>query len=169
ETLAIRKWLVDDVKTKGFIHHFLSTLICQIVPNDQATTARAIWDIIGRHYGCKDLSTQFVIRKQLATLHMKDASDASRYVGEHLSLRCHLLNSDGWAGPEALKPKPYVGPIQGFGGLRAGLEFGGGPSLGPKPGLYLYNFVVPGGCHKYYVTLILFGNPLPRQWHTVIL
>ncbi|KIK92934.1 hypothetical protein PAXRUDRAFT_146187 [Paxillus rubicundulus Ve08.2h10] len=86
ETLAIRKWLVDDIKTKGFIHCFLSTPIRQIVPNDQATTVRAIWDIIGRHYRRKDLSTQFVIRKQLAALRMKDASNASRYVGEHLSL-----------------------------------------------------------------------------------
>ncbi|KAF8833427.1 hypothetical protein BDN67DRAFT_876164, partial [Paxillus ammoniavirescens] len=50
-----------------------------------------IWELIGRHYGCKDLSTQFVIHKQLAALRMKDASDASRYVGEHLSLRCRLL------------------------------------------------------------------------------
>ncbi|KAF9233111.1 hypothetical protein BU15DRAFT_66875 [Melanogaster broomeanus] len=48
--------------------------------------------------------------------------------------------------PSSPKPKPYVGPaqpgpIQGFGGLRAGLQFGGGPSLGPKPGLSLYNSV----------------------------
>ncbi|KIJ10393.1 hypothetical protein PAXINDRAFT_35786, partial [Paxillus involutus ATCC 200175] len=91
ETLAIRKWLVDDVKMKGFIHRFLSTPIHQIVPNDQATTACAIWETIGRHYGRKDLCTQFVICKQLAALHMKDASDVSRYVGEHLSLRCRLL------------------------------------------------------------------------------
>ncbi|KAF8834253.1 hypothetical protein BDN67DRAFT_873572, partial [Paxillus ammoniavirescens] len=91
ETLAIRKWLVDNIKTKGFIHRFLSTPIRQIVPNDLATMARAIWDIIGQHYGRKDLSTQFIIRKQLAALHMKDASDVSRYVGEHFSLRCRLL------------------------------------------------------------------------------
>ncbi|KIK76459.1 hypothetical protein PAXRUDRAFT_71869, partial [Paxillus rubicundulus Ve08.2h10] len=80
ETSAIRKWLVDDVKTKGFIHRFLSPPIRQIVPNDQTTTARTIWDIIGRHYGRKDLSTQFIICKQLAALRMKDTSDASRYV-----------------------------------------------------------------------------------------
>ncbi|KIK99013.1 hypothetical protein PAXRUDRAFT_133035, partial [Paxillus rubicundulus Ve08.2h10] len=46
ETLATMKWLVDDIKMKGFIHCFLSTPICQIVPNDQATTACAIWEII---------------------------------------------------------------------------------------------------------------------------
>ncbi|KAF8836927.1 hypothetical protein BDN67DRAFT_910177, partial [Paxillus ammoniavirescens] len=91
ETLAIRKWLVDDIKMKGFIHCFLSTLIHQIGPNDQATTAHAIWDIIGQHYGRKDLITQFVIHKQLAALRIKDASDVSCYVGKHLSLRCHLL------------------------------------------------------------------------------
>ncbi|KAF9240734.1 hypothetical protein BU15DRAFT_61388 [Melanogaster broomeanus] len=48
--------------------------------------------------------------------------------------------------PSSPEPKPYVGPaqpgpIQGFGGLRARLQFGGGPSLGPKPGLSLYNSV----------------------------
>ncbi|KIK73126.1 hypothetical protein PAXRUDRAFT_179202 [Paxillus rubicundulus Ve08.2h10] len=86
ETLAIRKWLVDNITIKGFIHCFLSTPICQIVTNNQATTVCTIWDIIGRHYGCRDLSTQFVIHKQLAALHMKDAVNVSCYVGEHLSL-----------------------------------------------------------------------------------
>ncbi|KIK89787.1 hypothetical protein PAXRUDRAFT_802107 [Paxillus rubicundulus Ve08.2h10] len=55
------------------------------------TMVHTIWDIIGRHYGRKDLSTQFIIRKQLAALCMKDASDTSHYVGEHLSLHCCLL------------------------------------------------------------------------------
>ncbi|KIK78272.1 hypothetical protein PAXRUDRAFT_164426 [Paxillus rubicundulus Ve08.2h10] len=86
ETLAIRKRLVDNVKTKCFIHCFLSTPIHQIVHNDQATTVHVIWEIIGQHYGCKDSSTQFVIHKQLAALCMKDGSDVSCYVGEHLSL-----------------------------------------------------------------------------------
>ncbi|KIK79078.1 hypothetical protein PAXRUDRAFT_162253 [Paxillus rubicundulus Ve08.2h10] len=83
ETTAIRNWLVDDIKMKGFIHHFLSTPIRQMIPDDQ--------ELIGCHYGRKNLGTQFIIRKQLAALHMKDAPDASRYMGEHLSLRCRLL------------------------------------------------------------------------------
>ncbi|KIK91868.1 hypothetical protein PAXRUDRAFT_75837, partial [Paxillus rubicundulus Ve08.2h10] len=80
EITAIHKWLVDDVKAKGFIHRFLSTPICQLIPENQVMTARAIWNLIGHHYGQKDLSTQFILRKQLAALCMKDASDASRYV-----------------------------------------------------------------------------------------
>ncbi|KIK79508.1 hypothetical protein PAXRUDRAFT_80699, partial [Paxillus rubicundulus Ve08.2h10] len=80
EITALRKWLIDDIKAKGFIHRFLSTPICQLIPNDKTMTARAIWELIGRHYGRKDLSMQFVIRKQLAVLRMKDASNTSHYV-----------------------------------------------------------------------------------------
>ncbi|KIK89779.1 hypothetical protein PAXRUDRAFT_802083 [Paxillus rubicundulus Ve08.2h10] len=91
ETTVICKWLVDDVKTMGFIHHFLSTPIHQLIPDNQVMTAQAIWELIGRHYGWKGLSMQFIIHKQLAALCMKDASDTSCYVGEHLSLCCCLL------------------------------------------------------------------------------
>ncbi|KIK81355.1 hypothetical protein PAXRUDRAFT_156295 [Paxillus rubicundulus Ve08.2h10] len=91
EIMAICKWLVDDVKVKGFIHCFLSTPICQLIPENQVMTAQAIWDLIGRHYRRKDLSMQFILHKQLAALCMKDASDTSCYVGEHLSLHCRLL------------------------------------------------------------------------------
>ncbi|KIK90656.1 hypothetical protein PAXRUDRAFT_73102, partial [Paxillus rubicundulus Ve08.2h10] len=80
ETIAIRKWLVNDVKMKGFIHHLLSNLICQMIPDDQVMTACMIWELIGWHYRHKDLSTQFIIRKQLTVLCMKDVPDASRYV-----------------------------------------------------------------------------------------
>ncbi|KIL00098.1 hypothetical protein PAXRUDRAFT_776086 [Paxillus rubicundulus Ve08.2h10] len=89
--MAIHKWLVDDMKAKGFIHHFLSTHIHQLIPENQVMTAWAIWDLIGHHYGWKDLSMQFILHKQLAALCMKDASDTSHYVGEHLSLCCCLL------------------------------------------------------------------------------
>ncbi|KIK90600.1 hypothetical protein PAXRUDRAFT_82618, partial [Paxillus rubicundulus Ve08.2h10] len=74
------KWLIDDVKTKGFIHCFLSTPIHQLIPNDKTITARAIWELIGHHYRCKDLSMQFIIHKQLAALYMKDRCNASCYV-----------------------------------------------------------------------------------------
>ncbi|KIK82111.1 hypothetical protein PAXRUDRAFT_154515 [Paxillus rubicundulus Ve08.2h10] len=91
EITALHKWLIDNIKAKGFIHCFLSMPICQLIPNDKTMTTQAIWELIGCHYGCKDLSMQFIIHKQLATLHMKDASDASCYVGEHLSLQYCLL------------------------------------------------------------------------------
>ncbi|KAF9223356.1 hypothetical protein BS17DRAFT_671238, partial [Gyrodon lividus] len=91
ETIVICKWLADNVKTKGFIHRFLSTPIRQLVPDNQVMMAQAIWELIGCHYGRKDLSMQFVICKQLATLCMKNASDTSHYVGKHLSLHCCLL------------------------------------------------------------------------------
>ncbi|KIK74966.1 hypothetical protein PAXRUDRAFT_174232, partial [Paxillus rubicundulus Ve08.2h10] len=91
ETMAICKWLVDDMKAKGFIHRFLSIPIHQLIPENQVMMARAIWELIGCHYGQKDLSTQFILCKQLAALRIKDASDASRYVGKHLSLCCRLL------------------------------------------------------------------------------
>ncbi|KIK80493.1 hypothetical protein PAXRUDRAFT_158531 [Paxillus rubicundulus Ve08.2h10] len=91
EITTLCKWLIDDVKAKGFIHCFLSMPICQLISNDKTMTAQAIWELIGHHYGRKDPSMQFVIHEQLAALHMKDMSDASRYVGEHLSLQCCLL------------------------------------------------------------------------------
>lgn len=91
ETKAIRAWLVDDLKAKSHITRRLSPTVQQLVSSSHRVSARAAWKTLEGHYGRIDVSSQHVIRQSIHSLHMKDAQDASNYVGKHATLRERLL------------------------------------------------------------------------------
>ena len=91
ESKKMREWLINDSQAKTIILRRLGTCARKLIPRSSDTTARAIWQIFRSHYHRIDISTQFVLRRRIQSLRMKDSADADRYVGDHIECRDRLL------------------------------------------------------------------------------
>lgn len=91
ELLAMRAWLIDDSKAKTIILRRLTPGVSLLIPHTTNTTARGAWQILRDHFHRSDVSSQYVLRRQIQALRMKDSQDGSRYVGQHISYRDRLI------------------------------------------------------------------------------
>lgn len=91
ESKAIREWLINDLKAKSIITRHLSMTVQQLISTHHSVTARDAWSILSSHFRRVDMGSQHVVRQSLYALQMKDAADASNYVGQHCVLRERLL------------------------------------------------------------------------------
>ncbi|KAG0702116.1 hypothetical protein DFH29DRAFT_777035, partial [Suillus ampliporus] len=78
-------WLISDSKAKTIILCKLTLSIHLLIPRNSSVTVHKAWKILKDHFHRNDISSQFVIRRHIQALHMKDAQDASNYVGQHIS------------------------------------------------------------------------------------
>jgi hypothetical protein len=92
ESTAIRAWLIADSKAKTIILCKLAPAIHLLIPRTTVVTAREAWTILRNHFHRNDVSSQYVIRRRIQSLRMKDALDASNYVGQHISCRDRLIS-----------------------------------------------------------------------------
>ncbi|KAG2159091.1 uncharacterized protein EDB93DRAFT_1076042 [Suillus bovinus] len=83
ETTAIREWLINDLKAKAIITCRLSISVQQLISTSHKVSVCDAWKTLEDHFGHMDMGSQHVIRQNLYALHMKDAADASNYVGQH--------------------------------------------------------------------------------------
>ncbi|KIK36396.1 hypothetical protein CY34DRAFT_94470 [Suillus luteus UH-Slu-Lm8-n1] len=90
ESKAIRLWLINDLKAKAIITRRLSVTVQQLISTHHSVTARDAWTTLATHFGRIDMGSQHVVRQSLYALQMKDAADASNYVGQHCVLRERL-------------------------------------------------------------------------------
>jgi hypothetical protein len=91
ESAAIHAWLIADSKAKTIILCKLAPAIHLLIPRTTVVTARESWTILRNHFHRNDVSSQYVIRRRIQSLRMKDTSDASSYVGQHISCRDRLI------------------------------------------------------------------------------
>ncbi|OAX39520.1 hypothetical protein K503DRAFT_665121, partial [Rhizopogon vinicolor AM-OR11-026] len=91
ETAAMRAWLIDDSKAKTIILCRLTPGVGLLVPRATNVTARAAWKVLQDHFHRSDVSSQYVLRRQIQALRMKDSLDGSQYVGQHISCRDRLI------------------------------------------------------------------------------
>ncbi|KAG2340505.1 hypothetical protein BDR05DRAFT_950396 [Suillus weaverae] len=68
EKKAMIEWIKEDAQAKGIIYR-------------ESLTARQQWDILSKHFGHLDMTSQFELWDQLFNEKLKDADDASRYIG----------------------------------------------------------------------------------------
>lgn len=87
EKAAIRAWLINNSKAKTIILCKLALSIHLLIPCNTSVTAHEAWKILQDHFHCNNVSSQFVICRWIQILRMKDAHNASNYVGQHIS--CH--------------------------------------------------------------------------------
>lgn len=73
------KWIKEDAQAKGIISRRLSPVIQTLL--DEALTARQQWESLAKHFSRLDITSQFELREQLFNEKLKDAEDASRYIG----------------------------------------------------------------------------------------
>ena len=119
ETKAIRSWLVDDLKAKAIITRRLSTSVQQFISDDHTVSARKAWTMLADHYSRTDVGSQYLVRKTLGSLQMKDTADVANYIGRHTTLRERLLRmggtySDDDAIYQLLRGLPNTGPWSQF-------------------------------------------------------
>ncbi|OAX32085.1 hypothetical protein K503DRAFT_677394, partial [Rhizopogon vinicolor AM-OR11-026] len=91
ELAAMRAWLIDDSKAKTIILRRLTPGVSLLIPRTTNATAREAWKILRDHFHRSDVSSQYVLRRQIQGLRMKDSLDGSRYVGQHISYRDRLI------------------------------------------------------------------------------
>ncbi|KIK44429.1 hypothetical protein CY34DRAFT_37599, partial [Suillus luteus UH-Slu-Lm8-n1] len=91
EKAAMRTWLINNSKAKTIILCKLAPSIHLLIPRNTSVTAREAWKILKDHFHRNDVSSQFVIRRHIQALCMKDAHDANNYVGQHISCRDCLI------------------------------------------------------------------------------
>ncbi|KAG2132276.1 uncharacterized protein EDB93DRAFT_1255255 [Suillus bovinus] len=82
ETLAL---------SKAIITCCLSISVQQLISTSHKVSACDAWKTLEDHFGCTNMGSQHIIHQSLYTLQMKDAADASNYVGQHAVLWEHLL------------------------------------------------------------------------------
>lgn len=75
------EWIKEDAQAKGIISRRLSPVVQTLL--DEALTARQQpeWESLAKHFGRLDVTSQFELREQLFNEKLKDADDASRYIG----------------------------------------------------------------------------------------
>jgi len=88
---AIRTWLINDSKAKTIILCKLAPSIHLLIPRNTAITSHEAWKILRDHFHRNDVSSQFVIRRRIQALRMKDASEANNYIGLHISYHDRLI------------------------------------------------------------------------------
>lgn len=83
EQEAIRAWFKDDGVAKSIILRKINSSVLTLIPDDVAITAREVWNTLSELYDRSDVSLQFSLRAHIATLEMKGAGDAEKYVASH--------------------------------------------------------------------------------------
>jgi hypothetical protein len=91
EKIAMRTWLINDSKAKTILLRRLAPGVSLLIPRTAGVTAHLAWKTLRDHFHRSDVSSQYVIRRQIQSLHMKDSLDGSRYVGQHISYRDRLI------------------------------------------------------------------------------
>ena len=68
---------------KSIILCKVSSITLSIIPNDISITVWEIWTLLANLYDRNDISLQFTIQNQIATLKMHGAADAEKYMAAH--------------------------------------------------------------------------------------
>ncbi|KAG0692406.1 hypothetical protein DFH29DRAFT_817600, partial [Suillus ampliporus] len=79
EKKEIIDWIKEDAQAKGIISRRLSPVVQSLL--DKSLTARQQWESLAKHFGRLDVTSQFELQEQLFNETLKDADDASRYIG----------------------------------------------------------------------------------------
>ncbi|KAG2747159.1 hypothetical protein P692DRAFT_20695832, partial [Suillus brevipes Sb2] len=79
EKKAMIEWIKEDAQAKGIICRRISPVVQSLL--GESLTARQQWDILSKHFGRLNMTSQFELRDQLFNEKLKDADDASRYIG----------------------------------------------------------------------------------------
>lgn len=79
EKKAMIEWIKEDAQAKGIICRRISPVVQSLL--GESLTARQQWDTLSKHFGRLDMTSQFELRDQLFNEKLKDADDASRYIG----------------------------------------------------------------------------------------
>jgi len=79
ERKAMKEWLKEDAQAKAIIGRKLSPVVQNMLNED--FSAREQWEMLAKRFARLDVTSQFELRTQLFTERLKDADDASRYLG----------------------------------------------------------------------------------------
>ena len=89
EKEKILDWLAKDVQAKALIDRKISIVVVSLLNEQQ--TAREQWDVLANHYGHTDILSQYQLRAHVRLEKLKDAEDASHYVGVFEDARHRFL------------------------------------------------------------------------------
>jgi hypothetical protein len=70
------------VKANSAICHCLTPLVQTNIPTTSDYSVHNTWEHLKETYYKSDVSAQFMLREQVASLRLWDAADAERYLGE---------------------------------------------------------------------------------------
>ncbi|KAF9222129.1 hypothetical protein BS17DRAFT_685162, partial [Gyrodon lividus] len=73
------EWIKDNTKAKEIICWKISCVVLSLL--DEKKSASKQWEILAGHYAQVDILSQFELQVQISMEHLKDASDATRYLG----------------------------------------------------------------------------------------
>ncbi|KAG2737876.1 hypothetical protein P692DRAFT_20851762 [Suillus brevipes Sb2] len=79
ELVLMRDWVKEDAQTKAIIGRRLSPVVQNML--GEKLTARQQWDMLIKRFARLDVTSQFELRTQLFSEKLKDAEDASRFLG----------------------------------------------------------------------------------------
>ncbi|KIJ13147.1 hypothetical protein PAXINDRAFT_81723, partial [Paxillus involutus ATCC 200175] len=89
EIKEMKEWIRDDAKAKEIICRKILSLVLSIL--DEKKSARKQWGILATHYARLDITSQFELQAQISTERLKDASDATRYLGAFQDARRRFI------------------------------------------------------------------------------
>ncbi|KAF8552058.1 hypothetical protein OG21DRAFT_1391408, partial [Imleria badia] len=79
EKEEILEWLAKDAQAKSLIDRKISPLVANLL--DESQTARQQWESLSKYYSRNDLLSQYELRIRIQSEKLKDAEDATRYIG----------------------------------------------------------------------------------------
>ena len=89
EKEKILDWLAKDAQAKALVNRKISTVIANQLNENQ--TARTQWDILSECYSRNDILSQYELCARVHSEKLKDADDASRYLGIFEDARCRFI------------------------------------------------------------------------------
>lgn len=89
ELERILDWLAKDAQMKALIDCKVSTVVTNLLSELQ--TARQQWELLAQHYSCNDILSQYELRIRVRSKKLKDAEDATHYVGVFEDTRRRFL------------------------------------------------------------------------------
>lgn len=79
ELTLMKEWVKEDAQTKAIIRCRLSPVVQNML--GEKLTAHQQWEMLTKHFAWLDVTSQFELHTQLFSECLKDAEDASRYLG----------------------------------------------------------------------------------------
>ena len=89
EKKVFLSWLAKDSQANALINCKISSIIGNLL--DESQTAREQWESLAQRYSCKDLLFQYELWTRVCLEKLKDAEDASCYLGVFKDARCRFV------------------------------------------------------------------------------
>ena len=78
----VQAFIVSDAKANAIIRWHVSPLVASNIPSKCEDSSHLTWIHLRSTYDRIDAAAQFALRSSILSLHLKDASDAERYLGD---------------------------------------------------------------------------------------